>query len=855
MAPLDRFRRKDASTPTSTDDGFEPDVRKPRGAAGRGHTAGFLEYEEHNRDLQHPHGQQVYDKMYRNDGDVRQVVQLSTNPIVGGTWSVVPYGDQEASDEAIEQAKFARWALWEQMRPNLLGHLIEFLPVLVRAGFVPGEVIWKYVDYEGSPRLVPRTIALRLPRTIWQWEQDEFGELTRLKQYLPSAQRDLTMVEGGKPVSHNGLTEIWLPRKELVYYRLGGEGDNWEGVSLLRPAYKHWLMKDRIERIDAIAQEREALGVPICYPPSGATSDQLDEVETILANMRTNEEGYIVAPGPKAGSGLSNEGTGWLFEVIGYDRTGSGRDPMPSLNYHTQKIAAAFISEFMRLGHGTSGARATAQVQADPFLMSIEALATVVEQQLNDDIMAPLMKANYPGITEFPRLQMSLVDSTSLAQLADFVQKLTQIGALMPDQELEDFLRARADLPAANPESVKNRKEQDDELRRMIVTGGVTDPKVANEAAKAPAGDPFGSNDKPGKPHGTKSAPGSDPGSTGGTNRGKKDGTRSRDDDSVVLSDYDPSSDRYRPRSRRHDELWVDLDGIEDWMDDAPTTMERACKSHLLTGDEDAIGAAAEEVLANAYTKGHSDVLMEAAAQNPTASYDAVGMQLSTGARASGGMLRERARAIAKRVVAEMEDHRAGHSFAHGNSARSQIAAERAGASALRRAGHDHGVAAYLHGRHDGGTYLASNDSPFSLMGVRYSAILDKSTCEECRHADDGQVRDLVDPVRLHRMPPNPDCLSTHSGHNRCRCFETYEVMPSQTSLSLDDIADPTGDAPVVSDFIAGVARRLIESGMPDASRAVQVATQITRDYCRTGKVSWPGLRDIGTRVDACAAV
>lgn len=825
MGLLDRFRTANVAPLTEQNAELERETI-PRSASGRAHTAGFLEYEELNNDLRHPEGQKIYDQMYRGDGDVRQVVQLTTNPVVGGTWSVDPYGGQEATEEDQEVAAFVEWALWEQMRPNIIGHLIEFLPVLIRGGFAPGELSWMGVKYKGETKVVPRTIALRLPRTIWQWEQDIHGDLTRIKQYLPTPQNSLTVIEGQVPGVGSGSSEIWLPRKDLVYYRIGAEGDNWEGVSLLRPAYKHWLMKDRIERIDAIAQEREALGIPICYPPLGVNDAQLDEIEDILAGMRTNEEAYIVAPGPKAGAGFSQEGTGWLFEVIGYDRSGSGRDPQPSLAYHTQKIAAAFIAEFMRLGHGASGARATAQVQADPFLMSIEAFATVVEQTLNDDLVVPLVAYNFKNIENPPRLRMSLVDSTSLAQLADFVLKLAEVGALFPDQELEDFLRARADLPPSNPESVKKRKKEDDQLRRDIVTGGGGN------------GDAYGQNSKPGIKHGNKDAAGTNPGGRGGTSRGTSESQHS----AVTLSAYDVASDRYRPRQRRYDEMWVDLDGIEDTMDSMPGRLLAAGRGHVIAGTD--MTDDIHQCLSDAYNYGYQTVMDEAMVQDPDAR-----MVLNAGARSSGGMLKERAGAIHARVKAEMEDHQFGAMAMHGSNAKAAIAKERAGCKALERAGYDHGVAAILHGRHDAGAYLLSNDSPFVGIKARYTAILDRSTCAECRDADDGEARDLTDPVRIHRMPPNPDCLSTHSGHNRCRCFETYEVEPTGGMLS--DYSDGTN----LPEFVREVAMKLIAGGMNDAGRAVAVARQIARHYCATGHITWPGLGHIGTREQACAVV
>jgi hypothetical protein len=155
------------------------------------------------------------------------------------------------------------------------------------------------------------------------------------------------------------------------YYRVGAEGDNWEGVSLLRPVYKNWYLKDKIERLDAIAQEREAVGLPVIYPPSALTDKKaLDEMEKKLQRLRAGEQAYLIMPGPRAQDMKENAGTGWHFELVGFgsgSSGGAGRDAQPSLQYHSDKIAAGFIEEFMRLGQKSTGARATAQVQQDPF--------------------------------------------------------------------------------------------------------------------------------------------------------------------------------------------------------------------------------------------------------------------------------------------------------------------------------------------------------------------------------------------------------------------------------------------------------------------------------------------------------
>src|SRR5687768_8819994 len=101
MGLLDRYRK----------DHPEPEERehRARSTSGRGHSQGYLELEELNNELRHPNGHRVYDQMYRGDGDVRQIVSLATNPVIGGTWDVFPYGGDDATAKDIEAAKITKW--------------------------------------------------------------------------------------------------------------------------------------------------------------------------------------------------------------------------------------------------------------------------------------------------------------------------------------------------------------------------------------------------------------------------------------------------------------------------------------------------------------------------------------------------------------------------------------------------------------------------------------------------------------------------------------------------------------------------------------------------------------------------
>lgn len=758
MGMLDRWRDK----PEPKSD------QRPRAASGRAHTNGFLDLEELNPDLVSEIGLKTFDRMYRTDGDVRQALALVANPMIAGTWDVEPHGGIDADQNALDDADFVRWALFDVMSPNLTGHLEELLPVLLRSGFTPFEELWTTAtwDKDSKEYLVLRKLDMRLPRTVYRWFQDAYGDLYSIVQQLPVPLSDLAVGVGASNTitkASNGETlmpnEVELLASKISYYRIGREGDNWEGVSMLRPAYKHWLIKDAIERIDAIGQEREAIGIPICYPPLSATPTQLDEMEIVLSNMRTNEQGYIIMPGPKAGAGAA-DGQGWLVEILGFDRTGSGRDPAPSLAYHTQKIYAAVIAEFIRLGHETTGARATAQVQVEPFLQSIEAMSRCIEEALQK-LVDKLIAYNRPKAKASPKISLSKIDATSLTQLADYVMKLGQAGALLPDQALEEYLRMRADLPPMDPDAVKSRgkgAKADTDLRKEIATGG------------GAFGDAMGGN---------KPAGGSGKATPSSANKTKP----SKSLDGLEDGFHDEKGRRLRYRAYRPEEDIVNLDGIEDFLDDLPDHFAREMQDHivdcstvlaqggkLFTGTKRKLNTQLCQLLSDSYHEGAAD------ANNEVNTLYKRPVTLSSFRDKGPDAIKALASHAADEIVSKMQLAAEASKLNHGDdaTAETQAATEAEGFRGVRAAALGHGSSAYQQGRHD--TFLDAGDE-FGGLRLVYTSMLDNRVCDKCEEADDGVPRKPGDPVRLDNRPPNRHCLSNLGGHNYCRCLEIMTVV------------------------------------------------------------------------------
>ena len=53
-----------------------------------------------------------------------------------------------------------------------------------------------------------------------------------------------------------------------------------------------------------------------------------------------------------------------------------------------------------------------------------------------------------------PKFTFGDIEKRDLVQLADYFSKLTGSGTIMPDEELENWLRAQADAPKRDAQSI-----------------------------------------------------------------------------------------------------------------------------------------------------------------------------------------------------------------------------------------------------------------------------------------------------------------------------------------------------------------------------------------------------------------
>jgi len=403
------------------------------GASGTTVFGGDLSEEEYNTDLRGSAGRTIYDKMRRSDARVKFALAVCELPIRAASWSIEPASEDKRDveiAEALEANIFGGMTItWD----SFLHHVMLMNPF----GFSAFEKVWEIVD--GKVRY--RKLAPRLPKTLSEWELDETGGLRGVKQ----------LAWRGNTFKH-----ISIPVEKLLVFTNEKEGSNFEGVSILRSAYKHWYYKDNLYRIDGIAAERHAVGVPKFKTPANATPAACSNIDAMGQRLYAQEQQYV------------RLGEGYDMTIEGL--TGQIRDISPSITHHDKKIAEAVLADFVDLGGSDSGSWALSKDKSSFFLMALKATATNICDTFNAYAIKPWVDYNYANVTEYPKLKAGNLETREMSNFAQAVTNLLNSGGITGGHEIDEALRDMLNLPQKPEPATQSEKKswQGIEFRREL---------------------------------------------------------------------------------------------------------------------------------------------------------------------------------------------------------------------------------------------------------------------------------------------------------------------------------------------------------------------------------------------------
>jgi hypothetical protein len=414
---------RSAAVPAASDAGKMP-AHHPIGLPGTPIFGGFLkDFGEYNSQLEGLPAIRTYEKMRRSDAQVAATLLACELPIRAAHWDVLPASD------APEDREIARL-----VRENLFGGLEYVSPSGVKVSqcwddvlrnallmLAFGAAAHEEIYAVDGARVRLARLAPRLPITFYRWITDADGEtLLALNQY------------GYRNAS---FESVEIPADRLAVFTFNQEGANFFGRSMLRPAYMHWYIKHQLYRIDAIAGERNGLGVPtIEQGPNGSKEDR-EAAAKWVTQLAAHEKTGVSLP------------HGWTFSLKGVE--GNVRDLYNSIQHHNIEISRTALAFFMNLGLGprAGGNRALGDSQTDFFFLAVQATADHLARTLNATCIKRLVDFNWEGVRRYPTLAVSNLRARSFDQVLDTLARLSQTGVMAPYPELAQYITRELGLP------------------------------------------------------------------------------------------------------------------------------------------------------------------------------------------------------------------------------------------------------------------------------------------------------------------------------------------------------------------------------------------------------------------------
>lgn len=424
------------------------------GRIGQNRYGGIIR-EEFLPQLQGKRGIKVYREMSDNDDTIGAILFAIKMLIRHTKWNIQPAGDQPIDREAAEFVE----TCMNDMQSTWTDTISEILSFLIY-GWSFHEIVYK--RRMGKTRNVKtnskyddgligwQKLPIRSQDTLYEWEFDDHDNIVAMVQ---------------QPPPDYGTYRI--PIEKGLLFRTESAKDNPEGRSILRNAYRSWYFKRRIQEIEAVGIERDLAGLPVIHTPEGmniwdtddTTRNIYNSLVEMVQNIRRDEFEGIVLP------------AGFQLELLS---TGGARqfDTNAIISRYDTKIAMTVLADFVMLGHQKVGSYALSSDKTELFGVAITAFLDVICETFNSKGIPALIDINgdhFSGISDYPIMTHGSIEDVDIESMGKYLQLMVGSGLILPDDELEDFVRQLGNLPektetepADDPKRTAARSRQED---------------------------------------------------------------------------------------------------------------------------------------------------------------------------------------------------------------------------------------------------------------------------------------------------------------------------------------------------------------------------------------------------------
>lgn len=401
------------------------------GVSGTKNFAGILT-DEYLPALSFYNAPTVFNQMRRGDATIAALLAAYKMPLRAAKWYIQPVDE---SPDSLQMADFLHDNLWgfgTQTFDDFLREALTFLDF----GFSWFEKVFDYMDDD------PWKDKIGWSKFAFRYQVTRFRYNTKLViGPRGTKHRELVTVAQFAPPDYQIVD---IPVEKLFLLSHLKEGDNYDGISLLRAAYKHWYIKDKLYALQAIGLERSAVGVPYAKYLQHVDVATINTITQMLENLRVDDQASIQFDG-------SEVEIGYLINKFAADALHQ------AIEHHDTEIMKSGLAQFVNLGTrstGATGSYALSQDQSQMFLDALNGEANYFGSAFHLQCTQQLMEWNFNNVRRImiPRLSHGDIGERSSVKLAQALNAFAQYGFVTPDPHTENVIREFLDLPPRDEE-------------------------------------------------------------------------------------------------------------------------------------------------------------------------------------------------------------------------------------------------------------------------------------------------------------------------------------------------------------------------------------------------------------------
>lgn len=417
----------------TTEQGVPGAVLSPMGAfGGRPDWAYFIDDREFAAELQWPRSVEVNERMETTDAQVKGLLLATFLPIRRFRWELNPVDAQPGAIALTHEDLNLPVRGDETTVPRRGGfnhdkHLQHALRAVSQGHYHFEENVEYRDPKEGGDGLIHLVkLATRPPRSIIGIRTDEHGNLEAIEQMaggigITGGQRVMGGIVGG-------IRTLEASRLLTYLWDTADDGDQ-VGRSVLRAAYRNFLVKDALIRVDAVKHERNAMGIPWFEVDPAASQPQIESLARKAEEIRASTVGGGAGPGK--------------LRIAAPE--GTLPDTIASIRYHDEQMAKALMQMLFNLGgDAASGARALGDTFAERAIEFQGAIADWYCEATQAFIDKQVERNFGPGEAS-PQITYTRIETADVA----FTDLATAVkdGLIVVTPELRAYIEQRWKVP------------------------------------------------------------------------------------------------------------------------------------------------------------------------------------------------------------------------------------------------------------------------------------------------------------------------------------------------------------------------------------------------------------------------